>query len=228
VLTSTPTNITFPLGGVTFSSQSSPLEICGWSDERQDWIIAPVSIAPFAEKFKGYFCARFDETTPQPTFGVIQNGTTTSAVGKGKTFEGPLLSAYAKFPASPTGERVVTLRVGTSFISEAQARKNIDAEIPDADAPATASPSASAPDHLHLAPGTLEHTAYTVRKAWADLLDRVQVQPFADGRAVNETSREYVDLQAFYTGMVHTLTVGLGLRRRNSEYAAHSDVCRLF
>ncbi|KAF9480738.1 hypothetical protein BDN70DRAFT_893891 [Pholiota conissans] len=214
VLTSTPTNISFPLGGVTISS-TSPLELCGWSDERQDRIITPTSIAPFAENFRGYFCARFDPDMPHPEFGVIQNGTDTPIVGEGQTFEGPLLSAFAKFPAPLSGEQVVTLRIGTSFVSEAQARKNIDAEIPDA--------SPSGRSDLHLMPGTFENTAYVVRKSWSNLLDRVQVLPYADGRPVNESSREFVDLQTFWTGVVHTLQYPSEQHEGNLYYSGYDN-----
>ena len=198
IITSDASNVTYPLGA---ASVQSPLEICGWSDERQDWIIAPTSIAPFAEQFKGYFCARFDPETPQPTYGIIQN-TTTIPAEEGKVSTGPLLSVYAKFPKASGSGTVITLRVGTSFISEEQARANLETEIPDV----STEPSG---EQVHLVPGTFENTAYLVRKSWADLLNRVEVQVYADGRSVDPQSRDFVDLQTFWTGVVHTLQVSL-------------------
>lgn len=98
----------------------------------------------------------------------------------------------------------ITLRVGTSFISEEQARENLDAEIPDV--PNVPSSDAET-SQLHLVPGTFENTAYRVRKSWADLLNRIEVHVYADGRTIDQASRDYVDLQTFWTGVVHTLQV---------------------
>ncbi|KAF8972048.1 glycoside hydrolase family 92 protein [Flammula alnicola] len=203
ILTSTPTNISYPLGSVSIQG---PLEVCGWSDERQDRIIAPVSIAPFAENFKGFFCARFDSNTPKPSYGVIQNGTTSFPIQQSKVTEGPLLSAYAMFPRSTSEKTVITLRVGTSFISEDQARKNIDAEIPDA-----SSVSVPATD-LHLVPGTFENTAYRVRKSWTDVLNRIDLQVYADSHQ-----------QTFWTAVVHTLQFPSEQHEQNLYYSAYDN-----
>ena len=202
ILTSTPTNISFPVGAVSITS---PLEVCGFSSERQDSIITPISIAPFAEHFKGYFCARFDQDTPKASYGVIQNGTVSFPYPQNKTTQGPLLSAFAKFPTptSKSDKTIITLRIGTSFISEDQARSNIDAEIPTS---SINNKSTSPNEQLHLIPGTFENTAYRVRKSWTDILDRVEVEPW-----VNDTNRadslDTVDLQSFWTAVVHTLQV---------------------
>ncbi len=109
---------------------------------------------------------------------------------------------YAKFPKTSGNGTIITLRVGTSFISEEQARTNLEAEIPDT----STEPSGG---QVHLVPGTFENTAYLVRKSWADLLNRVEVQVYADGRSVDPQSRDFVDLQTFWTGIVHTLQVSL-------------------
>lgn len=210
VTTSTPTNITYPLGLV--SRSSSPYEICGYSSERQDSIIAPVSIAPYAANFKGYFCARFEPGVRNPpVFGAIQNGSITYPFEQGITVEGVSLSAHAIF-SKPTSsnETVISLRVGTSFISEEQARKNLDTEIPDrtpSSSGVTVSPS-SEPTPLHLQVGTIENTAYLVRKSWTDILDRIEVLPYANGEQNEDDKRAIVDLEAFWTGVVHTLQVG--------------------
>ena len=207
MLTSTPTNISFPVGTVKITS---PLEVCGSSSERQDSIITPTSIAPFAEHFKGYFCARFDQDTPKALYGVIQNGTVSFPSPQNIVTEGPLLSAFAKFPTPnfKSDQTIITLRIGTSFISEDQARRNIDAEIPtssnnnDKSTPPTE-------QQLHLILGTFENTAYRVRKSWSNLLDRIEVEPWVNTTATtNHTdSLEIVDLQSFWTAVVHTLQV---------------------
>jgi Glycosyl hydrolase family 92 N-terminal domain len=204
VLTSTPTNISFPVGTVSITS---PLEVCGSSSERQDSIITPISTAPFAEYFKGYFCASFDQDTPQASYGVIQNGTVLFPSPQNTTTEGPLLSAFAKFPAPLSGTRqqtVITLRVGTSFISEDQARSNIDAEIPTSTLSVFSSNDEST-EQPHLIPGTFENTAYRVRKSWTDLLDRIELEPWVN--ADGSDPLEVVDLQSFWTAVVHTLQV---------------------
>lgn len=137
-----PTNVTYPLGSVTVDPARR--EITGHNPERQDFIIGP-SPAP---NFAGYFCARFD--TAFASFGTVQNGSNAEDVTDGR---GMLLSAFARFVR---GTREVNVRVGVSFISVEQARKNLGTEIPDGT--------------------TLEQTAEKTRAAWAEKLDRIKVE----------------------------------------------------
>ncbi|KAF8169034.1 glycoside hydrolase family 92 protein [Mycena galopus ATCC 62051] len=146
VITSTPANITYPLGSIAVDPARR--EITGSNSERQDWIITPTSTATSASHFQGYFCARFD--APFAEWGVVQNGSTALGAVAG---DGSLLSAYARFA---TSARTVNVRVGVSFISVAQARRNLDAEIPDGVA--------------------LEETARQTRGAWAEKLDRITLE----------------------------------------------------
>ncbi|KAH7923196.1 glycoside hydrolase family 92 protein [Leucogyrophana mollusca] len=139
-----PTNVTYPEG--TIYINPSAREITGSNPERQDFIIAPLSTP--AKKWSGYFCARFDQ--PFSSWGVAQNGTLHDGVSNGN---GTLLSGYVKFGG---GHKQVNVRIGVSFISIDQARKNLDMEIPD---------------------GTsLEKTAKETRKAWAEKLDRIKLE----------------------------------------------------
>lgn len=207
---STISNITYPLGSV--SRPNSPYEICGYSSERQDSIIAPVSIAPLAAHFKGYFCARFesDDQLALPVFGNIQNGSTTYPFEQGAV-EGALLSAYAIFPKRPSSNRtLITLRVGTSFISEEQARTNLDTEISDR---SVLTPHSGVhtveTTPLHLQAGTFENTAYLTRKSWVDILNHIEVLPYANREQNEDDKRAIVDLEVFWTGVVHTLQVGM-------------------
>ena len=141
-----PTNVTYPLGDITIDPARR--EISGRNPERQDFIIGP-SPAP---SFAGYFVARFN--IPFASYGTAQNGSISENATSGK---GALLSGYARFPE---GTHQVDVRVGVSFISVEQARKNLDTEIPD---------------------GTsLEKTAETTRAAWAEKLDRVKVEGATD------------------------------------------------
>ena len=157
-----PTNVTYPLGDITIDPTTR--EISGRNPERQDFIIGPNP----ASNFAGYFVARFD--TPFSSFGTAQNGTLNEGAASGA---GALLSGFARFAE---GTKEVTVRVGVSFISVEQARRNLDTEIPDG--------------------STLEATAQKTREAWAEKLDRVQIE------GANEE-----DSVVFYTAIFHTLQV---------------------
>lgn len=137
-----PTNVTYSLGSISIDAAAR--EITGHNPERQDFIIGP-SPAP---SFAGYFVARFD--APFASFGVAQNGTISENATDGV---GALLSGFARF--APETKKV-DVRVGVSFISIEQARKNLEKEIPDGT--------------------TLEQTAEKTRAEWVEKLDRVKVQ----------------------------------------------------
>lgn len=252
IITSTPTNVTYPVGGVVLRNWSSPssapspsslslekTELCGYNTERQDWIITPTSSQPFAEHFKGYFCARFElspssasQSTPSPSqaasaaFVFIKNGTHHASINPDEQLTGSLLYAYLKLP---TNTKTVTVRVGTSFISEDQARANIDAEVPDVSAPPLHSSSSSTPSSdgaqdadATPAPGTFEHTAHTTRQAWADLLGRVSVDVYEDPTKVLE-ARDTVDLEVFWTGIVHTVQFPSEQDEAGRYYSAYDN-----
>ncbi|KAF9523228.1 glycosyl hydrolase family 92-domain-containing protein [Crepidotus variabilis] len=224
----------FPLGSVSFNFTGinrgeSPFQFCGSTDERQDHILTPISIADKAKGFKGYFCARFDGedfTNPsRPKFGVLQNGTLlgfdetldSHAVGVGEwtARDIPLLSVVAVFPPvrnvqdETRAERVVTLRVGTSFISEEQASKNIDAEVPDKPFGSVLFAQDIKPSTIdkdaYRKPGTFENTAYRVRKEWNDIVERIELVPYLDGKPHEEDERLEVDQGVFWTAAVRTL-----------------------
>ncbi|KAJ2913627.1 hypothetical protein MD484_g6788, partial [Candolleomyces efflorescens] len=197
IITSTPTNITYPPGYIKFtqppslppSSRSPLLEVCGYSTERQDSIITPVSGQEAASHFKGYFCARFNipSSLSSIDYGVIQNGT--AYPGKQEA-SGPVLSAYVFLPES---QDLVDVRVGTSFISIEQARANLDTEVPDV-VPAQSS-------GLEGKSGsTLESTARRVRTEWAGLFDRIEIE--VGGEDDEEAD---VTKQVFWTGVAHSL-----------------------
>jgi putative alpha-1,2-mannosidase len=139
---SDPANVTYPSGSVAINPATC--EISGSNPERQDFIIGPNP----AERFSGYFVARFD--TPFIAFGTVQNGT----VRAGETArDGKVLGGYVTFRRDT---QIVNVRIGVSFISVEQARRNLESEIPD---------------------GTrLEQTARRTRTEWAEKLDRVRVE----------------------------------------------------
>ncbi|KIY52765.1 glycoside hydrolase family 92 protein [Fistulina hepatica ATCC 64428] len=170
VITSTPTNITYPRGYVAVDAVRR--QITGYNSEQQDWIIHPTSIAAAASGFRGYFCARFDK--PFAVVGVYKNYTLLPA--DIEEAEGSLVSAFAPFDV-PEGQRSlqVDVRVGVSFISMAQACRNLDREIPDAT--------------------SLEETARQTRTQWAEKLDRITIEAAASDN----------DLSTFYTAVYHSL-----------------------
>ncbi|KAG5643250.1 hypothetical protein DXG03_001300, partial [Asterophora parasitica] len=176
VITSTSTNVTYPDGTVALYLQSNRIhEICGSNSERQDTIITPTSTLPYVKNFNGYYCARFDyedDFKGHTPYGTIQNSTTHPGASSGK---GTLLAGYALFP-SQRGKVAVSVRIGTSFISIDQARRNIDEEIPNGPA------------------STLKHTARQVRTAWTEKLDRFALQ------GASEAQKE-----VFWTGVAHAL-----------------------
>jgi putative alpha-1,2-mannosidase len=121
-----------------------------------------------------------------PIYGVVQNGTIHPGMLDGS---GELLSGYALFPADATGKVTVTVRVGTSFISVDQARRNIDAEIPDHG-------TSQMQDARTARPQTLERTAQITRSAWAEKLDRFALEGATE-----------VQKDIFWTGIAHALQV---------------------
>ncbi|KAH8101481.1 glycoside hydrolase family 92 protein [Cristinia sonorae] len=157
-------------------------EISGRNPERQDFIIGPNPAPGFA----GYFVARFSE--PFSSWGLVSNANGTITANQ-KAGKGPSLSGYAKFHE---GVKQVTVRVGVSFISVEQARWNLDHEIPD---------------------GTsLEHTAQTTRKAWAEKLDRIKI----DGGSEE-------DLTIFYTSVFHSLQYPYEQDENGQYYSGYDD-----
>lgn len=183
---SDPNNVTHPEGAILIDPTSK--EICGKNPERQDFIIEPVSTP--ARKWSGYFCVRFDE--PFSSWGVAQNGTLSEESTSGG---GILLSGYARFSRSLTQ---VTARVGVSFISIDQARRNLGIEIPDGQ--------------------SLEDTAKATRTSWADKLDRIKIQGAAkDQKQVFYTSffhtlqypYEQDEYGSYYSGYDDTVHEGI-------------------
>ncbi|KAI0753582.1 glycoside hydrolase family 92 protein [Irpex lacteus] len=143
-----PTNVTYPSGSLTIDPTHH--EVTGYNKERQDFIIGPNP----APSFAGYFVARFSH--PFEEWGTASNGDGEVFPGE-RQREGRQVSGYVRFKE---GVRKVEVRVGVSFISVEQARKNLDDEIPDGT--------------------TLEQTAEGVRKEWAEKLDRIQLEGASD------------------------------------------------
>ena len=195
ILTSTPTNISFPDGTTVIhpfpNTNHHVHEICGSNSERQDSIITPTSTQPHVDNFRGYYCARFDYDRPAQDhnlslYGIVQNTSSHPGIYVGR---GALLSGYVLFPLEGERTTTVTVRIGTSFISIDQARNNIDAEIPDR--------GPRAEDTRH-SPQTLERTARLTRSAWVEKLDRFALE------GATEMQRE-----VFWTGVAHALQVTL-------------------
>ena len=130
-----PNVLTYPNGTLTIDPAAR--EVSGSNPERQNFIVDPNRATTV---WSAYFVARFDQDFA--SYGTVQNGTLNEGAASG---EGGLLSGFVRFKE---GTRTVNVRVGVSFISVEQARKNLEKEIPD---------------------GTdLERTAYRTREAWAE------------------------------------------------------------
>lgn len=139
-----PNNFTYPQGEVVIDPENK--EICGRNPERQDFVIGPVSTP--AKHWSGYFCARFDQSFV--SWGVARNGSLLEGSTSGS---GATLTGYVRFGPDT---RQVDLRIGVSFISIEQARRNLEIEIPDGQ--------------------SLEETAMSTRATWAEKLDRIQIK----------------------------------------------------
>jgi predicted alpha-1,2-mannosidase len=95
-------------------------EITGYNPDRMDSDLGPMLLP----NFKGYFVVRFKQ--PMATGSTYTGGTlsTTSTQTTGNN-----VGAYATFDTTKNGN-IVEAQVGTSFISIAQARANLNAEMP--------------------------------------------------------------------------------------------------
>ncbi|CAG7944319.1 unnamed protein product [Penicillium salamii] len=142
-------------------------EIYGDNTERQDYLLGPDKAA----SFKGYFVSRFSECFTE--YGVT-NG---SSVMKNEAQRhGNFTGAYVKFKNATSR---VEVRTGVSYISVAQARKNLELQTPDGH--------------------TFEDTVETVKSAWLEKLGRVSI------KGVNNTDPENDPRRIWYTGLFHSL-----------------------
>ncbi|WP_130617625.1 GH92 family glycosyl hydrolase [Dyella amyloliquefaciens] len=94
-------------------------EVRGYNPDRQDAQLGPLALP----NFKGYFVVRFKQ--PMKSARVYREA---AAVQGRSNVEGNNVGAYVAFE-TPESEPVEA-QVGTSFISEAQAEANLDAELP--------------------------------------------------------------------------------------------------
>ncbi|KAF8518825.1 alpha-1,2-mannosidase [Hysterangium stoloniferum] len=142
-------------------------------------------LGPFtAPHFSGYFVARFSE--PFVSWGTATNDTLHEGE-MSRTDE--QVMGYVRFASSVTQ---LDVRVGVSFISIDQARANLNKEIPD---------------------GTpLEKTAYTTRQAWAEKLDRIQIEGASE-----------VQKTIFYTSFFHTLQYPYEQDEDGQYYSGYDD-----
>ncbi len=116
-------------------------EITGYNPDRMDANLGPMQLP----NFKGYFVVQFHKTfSSSGTYGSTQQ-------------PGLATGGYAKFET--TEGEVVEARVGTSFISTEQARKNLDTEIPTWD---------------------FEAVRQSLRSTWNEKLGRLAVEGATD------------------------------------------------
>lgn len=110
------------VGGGYVTVNANGNEIDGYNPDRQTAGATTLQLPSFA----GYFAIQF--SVAFSSFGTYQGTTLQPGV---TSASGTNVGAYATF--SPTANEVVLVRVGTSFISIAQAQANLAAEIPNWD-----------------------------------------------------------------------------------------------
>ncbi|KAJ5953025.1 CAZyme family GH92 [Penicillium vulpinum] len=142
-------------------------EIYGYNSERQDYLLGPDK----ASSFKGYFVARFSE--PFTEFGVTNEG---SLIKDEIQRHGNFTGAYVKFANSTSR---IEVRTGISYISVAQARKNLEIQTPD--------------EH------SFEDTVGKVKSAWLEKLGRISI------KGINKTDPDNDPRIIWYTGLFHAL-----------------------
>ncbi|OGE50915.1 hypothetical protein PENARI_c015G00559 [Penicillium arizonense] len=142
-------------------------EIYGYNTERQDYLLGPDK----APSFKGYFVSRFSE--PFIEYGVTNGG---SLMENESQRHGNFTGAYVKF-SSKTSR--VEVRTGVSYVSTAQARKNLEIQTPDGH--------------------SFEDTVDKVKSAWLEKLGRVSI------KGVNHTDPDHDPRTIWYTGLFHAL-----------------------
>ncbi|KAJ5521068.1 hypothetical protein N7463_001521 [Penicillium fimorum] len=142
-------------------------EVYGYNTERQDYLLGPDK----ASSFKGYFVSRFSE--PFAEIGVANGG---SIIKDEVQRQGNFTGGYVKFDNSTSR---VEVRTGVSYISIAQARKNLEIQAPD--------------DH------TFEDTVSKVKSAWLEKLGRVSI------KGINKTHPDNDPRTIWYSGLFHAL-----------------------
>ncbi|KIY66961.1 glycoside hydrolase family 92 protein [Cylindrobasidium torrendii FP15055 ss-10] len=185
-------NTTYPDGYVHIYAQQQ--QICGYSTEMQDTVIAPVSTTALWQEhlregtghggFKGWFCARFD--APFAGHGLTQ--------GKEQREDdidgfGAELSAYARFALD---QKTVNVRIATSFISMEQALYNLEQEAPDGI--------------------SFEDTEAKTRAEWEEKLNRVELK---GGSKDNQTT--------LVTAVFHALQYPYEISEYGKYYSALDD-----
>lgn len=142
-------------------------EVSGSNPQRQDYALGPLH----APAFSGYFVSRFSE--PFSSYGVTYGNNITSDASIGK---GEHLGAYVRFTSTC---KTVEIRTGVSFVSIAQARKNLDLEAPDAI--------------------SFDQAVSDLKDSWLEKLSRVKIS------GVNSTDAEHDPRVIWYTGLFHAL-----------------------
>ncbi|KAJ5153657.1 uncharacterized protein N7500_009096 [Penicillium coprophilum] len=142
-------------------------EVYGYNTERQDYLLGPDK----APSFKGYFVSRFSE--PFVEFGVTNGG---EVIKDEAQRHGNFTGAYVKFAHSTSR---VEVRTGVSYISVAQARRNLEIQTPD--------------EH------SFEDTIEKLKSAWLEKLGRVSIE------GVSKTDRNNDPRTIWYTGLFHAL-----------------------
>ncbi|KAI0029196.1 glycosyl hydrolase family 92-domain-containing protein [Vararia minispora EC-137] len=190
VVASNTSDLTYPAGAINPSNWTYPAGRILIDSSRREICGSNPERQDFilgpnpAPSFAGHFCARFDRSFL--AYGTNQNGSTHAGEA---ARNGSLLAGYAMFAPDT---QVLDVRVGVSFISVDQARHNLDSEVPD---------------------GTsLEATARRTRAAWAEKLDRIEVEGGSDELKT-----------VFYTSVFHALQYPYEQSEDGRYYSGYDD-----
>ena len=162
------------------SIASTAHEITGFNPDRMDHDLGPLALP----HFRGYFVVRFRKAFRVARVYGMSGGASSGARG-----------AYAEF--APSGANIIEAEVGTSFISIAQARANLDHELPS---------------------WNFEQVENQARRAWNKQLSRLQV----DGATADQQAIVYTSL---YHALLYPRSISEGGRYYNAfdDSVHHGD-----
>lgn len=127
----------------------------------------------FVKRQKVFFCAKFSK--PFQSFGTWEQKNIKTG---SKEESGPAIGAFVNYITSEN--EIIEVKVGISYTSVAQARLNVDIEIPHWD---------------------FEHIRKNARSEWIKALDKIKVQTYKGDEEVAKRQK----MVTFYSALYHSL-----------------------
>jgi predicted alpha-1,2-mannosidase len=133
--------------------------------------------------FSGYAVVQFDQPfTIGGTWSGTGSGTTRQDASADQSADAAPAGAFVRFNLPPDG--VVQVRIGTSFTSIDQARRNLAAEIPN---------------------WNFDAAAANAKSAWNDALSKIEIAGPAGARSGERSNERSNDRTIFYTALYHAM-----------------------